>query len=179
MKYAILIPLILIVCAGKGQPLKIQTLSEEDARNGVEKKYLWQETHAYGVVQLILFKNHRFKFLVDKFTGTEFGEGNWKVDKAVIILNTDVKKDDVPIEVVCNNDIAGSVDNFKVSIPKDIKGIDLFDCMVRVNNDSTTCLPSYGRCDGNYTFIDSVKVGFGNGMSSKWVSLVGQIFNSN
>jgi hypothetical protein len=171
MKYAISALFILLVCLAKGQSLKSQKINDEDAKKGIEKKYTWQEAHADGGVQLILFKNHRFKFIVSNLIGAKYGEGPWTIDKDVLILNTDIKKNDVPIEVVCNNDTAGNINNFAISIPRDLKGNELVDCMVRVNNDSTTCLPSYGRCDGSYASIDSIKAVFDNGMTSKWISV--------
>ena len=173
MKYFIWILLSLLVFVVDGQSLKSQKINEEDIKSNIEKKYSWQDIHDEGAINLILYKNHRFKFLINGLSGTKRGVGVWRVKNDIVILNTDMKMNSVPVEVVRNSDTKGNVDGFNISIPKDIKGNDLFDCMVRVNNDSTTCLPSYGKCDGHYTFIDSVKVVFGNGMSSQWVSVMG------
>jgi hypothetical protein len=172
MKYSVFILLIALTSLAKGQTLESEKLNDIDVKNGVAKKYNWQKAHAEGAIQLILFKNNRFKFTVVNQIGIKHGEGNWRVMKDTITLNTDIKKNDVPIKIVCNNDTAGRVDNFNISIPRNLNGVESFDCMVRINNDSVTCLPSYGQCDGRYASIDSIKAVFDNGMSSRWIPII-------
>ena len=66
MKYFIWILLSLLVFVVDGQSLKSQKINEEDIKSNIEKKYSWQDIHDEGAINLILYKNHRFKFLIDR-----------------------------------------------------------------------------------------------------------------
>lgn len=171
MKYLSLLLPLLMVYRSNSQTLAIQKLTSADIKSGVEKKYFWQEEHAYGEIHLILFNNQRFRFSVNKFIGTEGCEGNWIEDGGVISLTSDIQKASVPIQVICNDDTTGRVNGFAISVIKNLKGADLLDELVCVNQDSIKCDPALGQCNASYKSVDSIKVIFSNGMSSKWVIL--------
>jgi len=172
MKYLYVSLLLLMVYRSNGQTLAIQKLTSADIKSGVEKKYFWQEDHAYGQVHLLLFKNHRFRFSVNKFIETEGCEGKWIEDGGVISLTSDIQKASVPIQVICNDDTTGRINGFAISVIKNLKGTELLDELVCINQDSIKCDPALGQCNASYKSVDSIKVTFGNGMSSKWVSLI-------
>jgi hypothetical protein len=63
------------------------------------------------------------------------------------------------------------VNGFKIGILKNLKGQKMEDAMVGINNDSLLCMPSEGICDSNFKSIDSIKIIFENGFSSKWIKI--------
>ncbi|HEY0057630.1 MAG TPA: hypothetical protein VGB56_00760 [Flavisolibacter sp.] len=89
--------------------------------------------------------------------------------KDTLSLRSFIRSDDVPVKLMYSNDTSGMIGGFKISIVQNTKGEHMTDGFVHINSDSVRCLPMMGNCLGDYSQIDSVKVVFENGLSSRWL----------
>lgn len=156
---------------GVGQDLKKTRLSKTDILNGVKYKYEYNETGAYYHIQLLLFKNGIYKYVLGSFARTLFSEGKWAIKGGMLLLNSNISKNAVPASISYSSDTGRVVNGFKIAIVANRKGQLMTDAFVNINVDSVKCLPLAGACVGTYGTIDSLRLLFENGLSSKWMKV--------
>lgn len=158
------------------QDLVLGKLTAKDKANKVKSVYEYHGTDHYSVLRLQLCQNGTFRHTLSSFNQDIFSEGNWIQKDDTLILINSIRIGEVPIELSYSMDTAALLDGFKVGIVRNLKGDEMPDGLVVINNDSVKCAPSYGMCTGTYSSIDSIKVVFENGLYSKWLKLVKRDF---
>lgn len=159
----------------QAQELKKHKLDREDVKKGVWAYYEYREKDSYGYVGLQLFKNGAYQYKVETAGYSSFSKGKWIMKNKVLLLTSDIKKNDLPVKL--NYLIDSPVNaSFKISIVKNLKDELLTDAFVYINNDSLQCLPLTETCLGTYDKIDRIKVVFENGMRSKWIKVEHKVY---
>ncbi|SIO55569.1 hypothetical protein [Chitinophaga niabensis] len=154
-----------------GQSLKRKSLTKADKEHTVRWRYEYRSKEGFFGESLLLFKSGRYKYEAGGCLQGFFSEGRWAVVGNEMILNSDVKKNDVPVSVSYTNDTSDIVNAFKFGIVRNRKGDLMTDAFVIINNDSVKCLPMAGGCVGTYNRIDSVRLQFENGFTSRWMGI--------
>lgn len=160
-----------------GQDLKKVMLSKDEKKNSVVYKYSYSEKVAYGIIVLLLYANGTFNYSINSFNRNVISFGKWKLEKNLLILNSTISKNNLPIKIDYSSDTTSRTNNCKFNIIKNAEGKEVSDAFVLINNDTTRCLPSYASCIGNYKTIDSIKILIENGITSKWIKLKSDINN--
>jgi hypothetical protein len=156
----------------KAQDLVMRKLTDEDKKNKVHKAYEYNATDHYAVIKLCLYQDGTFYYTLNTFNQAVFSKGKWVQKDDTLILANGIKKGHVPIKLSYSNDSSALINGFKVAIVKNLKGEEMPDGLVAINNDSNICLPSYGgMCRSDYTSIDSIKIVFENGLTSEWLKI--------
>lgn len=159
------------------QELLEGTLTKVDSRNGIIHKYEFDCPDSYCEIRLVLFKDYTYTYSLKTFNRDVFSNGKWSRKKDTLIIKSFIQKDNVPVKLTYSNDTAGRINSFKVAIVRNKKGQLMTDGLVKINCDSILCLPMMGGCIGRYESIDSLKIVFENGMSSKWLKIGAKDFN--
>lgn len=154
-----------------GQSLKRKSLTKSDKENDVRWRYEYRSEEGFWGKSLLLFKNGRYKYASGGCLQSFFSEGRWAVIDKVMVLNSDVKKNDVPVSVSYTEDTTDIVNAFRFGIVRNRKGDLMTDAFVNINSDSVQCLPMAGGCGGAYNRIDSVRLLFENGFTSRWTRI--------
>lgn len=160
---------LLIIVAAMGQELKNVKLSKEDRTKGIVSKYE-SAGNAYSSSALVLYASGFYEYEVNFCMGSQFNQGTWRRSKGQLFLKDTIEKDNLPISLKFTSE-KDTIGTFAISEIKNLKGEELGDGLVYINNDSTQCLPSIGACLGTFEKIDSVKIVFGNGYRSKWIKV--------
>lgn len=163
--------LILNALLLSGQSLKRKGLTKIDKENNIRWRYEYRSEEGFWGKSLLLFKNGRYKYTSGGCLQSFFSEGRWAVIDKVMVLNSDVKENDVPVSVSYTNDTSDIVNAFKFGIVRNRKGDLMTDAFVNINADSVKCLPIAGGCGGTYNRIDSVRLIFENGFTSRWMGI--------
>lgn len=171
MKYLLVLLSILLPYNILGQNLKKVKLSKADIQSGVKWRYEFNETHSFFNKTLWLFKDGRYKFSESSFARDLKSTGIWTLYKNILMLNSDIKKDNVPISISYTYDTIGIVNRFRFGVVKNRNGEYLTDAFVNINSSSVKCLPLAGGCIGSYNTIDSVRLLFENGFTSQWIKI--------
>lgn len=161
-----------------GQDLKRMSLSKAEKKKSILAKYLYSEKGSYGFIILVLYTNGSFEYSVDSFNQDVKSFGKWKIEHGILVLNSTIAKDNLPIRIAYSSDTSNRINECKFNIIKNSVGIEVSDAFVLINNDTTRCLPSYASCYGRYTTIDSIKILTENGISSKWFKLTTDLAQS-
>lgn len=152
-----------------GQDLAMRKLTDIDMKNKVYRAYEYNGTDHYAALKLTLYHDKTFYYTLKTFYQDVFSKGNWIQRGDTLILENSIKNGHVPIKLLYSNDSSNLINGFRVAIVRNLKGEEMPDGLVAINNDSNICLPSYGGvCRGEYTSIDSIKIVFENGLSSEW-----------
>lgn len=154
-----------------GQDLKKISLTKTEKKEGVLSKYIFEESGAYGQIILLLYGDGYFKYSIFSFNRQSLSFGKWKFEKGILLLNSGIKKENLPISISYSEDTSNRINGCRFNIIKNLSGKEVVDAFVLINNDTTRCLPSYSSCYGNYSSTDSIKVLLENGISSKWIKL--------
>jgi len=162
--------IIFFSICGNCQTLTKDLITKDDSRKGIYLKFSYSAKDSYGVVNLILKKDNTFFYSSNTFATHEISEGRWKMSKGLLILESTFQLNNIPAEV-SNEQNRKFVDSFNIAVVENIKHEFLTDAFVAINNDTIKCLPMIGKCNGLYEKIDSVKIVFENGMSSKWIPI--------
>ncbi|HAO09494.1 MAG TPA: hypothetical protein DCQ50_21480 [Chryseobacterium sp.] len=170
-KVIVWLALIFSFCKLNGQDLKRVPLSKAEKKKNILAKYLYSEKGSYGVIILVLYTNGSFEYSMYSFRQDVISFGKWKIKQGILVLNSTITKDNLPIRIDYSSDTTNRINQCKFNIIKNSAGIEVSDAFVLINNDTTRCLPSYASCYGRYTTIDSVKILIENGITSKWVKL--------
>ena len=158
------------------QDLEKKVLSETDRKKGILYRYAYECSDSYCEITLTLYKDNNYKYEVKSFMRDVFSSGKWTKKNNILIINSFIQKNEVPVKLVYSNDTSGMIKNFPISIVKNKKNELLLDGLVRINNDSLQCLPMSGVCIGDYKSIDSLKIVFDNGLSSRWLKVENKNF---
>lgn len=158
--------------SAQAQELLKKKRSAADKRARVAQRYEYDCKGSSCSVKLVLFKDHTFKYSLNSFTRNVFSSGRWVMRKDTLSLKSFIQSDDVPVKLMYSNDTSGMVNGFRISVVQNAKGEYMTDGFVHINSDSVRCLPMMGNCLGEYNQIDSVKVVFENGLSSRWIRVV-------
>lgn len=153
---------------GNCQTLKKERISKNDRMKGISLKFNYSAKDSYRVVSLILKKDSTFSYSANTFASHEISEGKWKMSEGLLILESTFQMNNIPAEISYGEN-RKFVDSFDIAVVENIKHELLTDAFVVVNNDTIKCLPMIGMCNGLFKKIDSVKIVFENGMSSKWI----------
>lgn len=167
--FAIAVIVLYSIC-GNCQALKREHVTKKDKMNGVFLKFNYSAKDSYGVINLILKKDNTYSYSVNTFATHKISEGKWKMVKDLLVLESTFQMDNVPAEISYEKN-AKFVDSFDIAVVQNFKGELLMDAFVLINNDTIKCLPMIGKCNASFERIDSVKVVFENGMSSKWITV--------
>ncbi|WP_346319534.1 hypothetical protein [Chitinophaga sp. YIM B06452] len=155
-----------------GQDLKMMKLTKSDIRENVRWRYEFTDKTGYYKETIFLYKNGRFKYFEHGCLFNFYSTGKWEISNSILVLNNDIKKEDVPASISYSND---TTDIFGLSIfgiVRNRKGESISSAFVNINTDSVRCLPAYELCDGSYKTIDSVRLIFENGFTSKWMKVL-------
>jgi hypothetical protein len=173
MRCLILFTLFYVVaCTAIGQDLKKVKLTREERDKGIIEKYKAHSAayHPQGFL-LLLYANKTYRYEeAGMFQNNFFNTGIWTRTKTQLILQDHINKDNIPIKLEYLSK-AGTANPFVFQIVKNLKGEELTDGFVFINNDSTSCLPMMGTCLKEYAKIDSIKFVFENGYRTKWMKL--------
>jgi len=169
MRLFILFFLLLIYAInGTGQDLKEMRLNKTDIQNGIKYKYEYNETYYH--IQLLLYKNGLYKYVLRGCIRALFSEGKWAIKDGILLLNSSISKNAVPVSV-SYSDTGRIVNGSNIVIVANRKGRLRTDVLVNINVDSVKCLPFGGGCVGTYSTIDSLRLLFDNEFSSKWMKV--------
>lgn len=168
--------LILGPCLLNSQTLRRVNATKEDIKSGISKKYEYSDSDSYGIIKLVLFKDGTFNYQSQTFNATLESRGKWRIYKRIISLSSSVSERDVPIKLLYQDSGILNIP-FRILIPRNLKGDNIKECTVKINNDSTECDPNTGLCVGHYYKINRIKIVFENGMQSKWMNISGE-FNA-
>lgn len=171
MKHLIISITCLMYFQAYSQNLKKSNVSKADALKGVTHKYEFNDTESFYRIVLWLFKNGRYKYILNSFNQDLLSEGKWEISGRILKLNSDIKKDNVPASFSLNSDTSYVDKGFKFDVVRNFKGKFLTDVFINVNSDSVKCLPAAAFCTGTYKSIDSVRLQFENGFTSKWMKV--------
>lgn len=146
-------------------------LTKDDKSKGILLKYAYLPKGVYHVgTTLVLYKSGRYEYNERDGGQGFYSFGKWKINHKILTLNSDLQQNEVPIQTKYLID--SSVDKIRrFSEVQDPKRHTWVYAYVLVNNDSTLCNPSLFYCKGSYTKMDSVKILFGDRMSSKWIKV--------
>jgi len=147
-------------------------ITKDDELKGVISKYIFIVPKGYHHVETILtlFKNGNYEYFEADLPQSYYSAGKWKLKNKNLILNSDLQQNEVPIKIEYLTD--SSVNKItKIGEIQDPKYNSWAFSHVLINNDSTICFPASLYCKGSYTKIDSIKVLFGDRMSSKWIKV--------
>ena len=172
-----LLSLILFRCLLAGtfvysQKLRKLPLDKTDSAAGVVAKYRY--THMYdGYLSLYLFQDKKYKYDFVSTGTIAYSSGSWVKEESDILLTSAVQKDSVPIKIKLLTSVDSSVRVYrtKFQIPVNLKGQLLSDSRIFVNDTSTYIFPFFDTTFGSFGEIKRIKVDFGNGFISDWVSL--------
>jgi len=160
--------IIFFSICGNCQTLKKEHITKNDRMKGISLKFNYSAKDSYRVVSLMLKKDRTFSYSANTFATHEISEGKWKISKGLLILESTFQMNNIPAEISYGEN-RKFVDNFDIAVVENIKHELLTDAFVVVNNDTIKCLPMIGMCNGVFKKMDSVKIVFENGMSSKWI----------
>jgi hypothetical protein len=158
-------------CTTNGQNLKKIPLTNAEKKKRVLSKYTFDGRGEYVQIVLLLYGDGIFQYSMSSFNREALSSGKWKFEKGMLILNSDIKRDNLPVKISYSLDTTSRINGCKFNSIKNLSGEEVSDAFVLINNDTTRCLPSYSSCYGNYFRIDSIKVLLESGISSGWFKL--------
>ncbi len=144
-------------------------LTKDDKSKGILLKYAYLPKGVYHVgTTLALYKSGRYEYNERDGGQGFYSFGKWKINHKILTLNSDLQQNEVPIKIhyVIDSNVEAKTKIGEVYDKK--RNNIIYEAHVLVNNDSTSCIPSLLTCKGSYTKIDSVRILFGDRMSSKW-----------
>lgn len=150
---------------------KVSLINAEKEAHEIAKYEFVNKYDGYEV--LCLFKNNTYTYRIAMTGQTEFSNGIWEKEDSEIVLNSAIKKEDVPVELKFFNSFDSSkrVYKTKVQIPINLNGQLLSDSKVFINDDSTYAFPFFDTLVGSYDKIKKIKVEFGDGFKTDWISI--------
>jgi hypothetical protein len=154
-----------------GQALLKRALTFEEKKNKVICAYEYNGSGHYSFIKLLLYENGDFYYSIYSANQNIFSEGKWSKKGKVLYLTSSIQNNNLPVDLTYSTDTSKIIGGLRVGIIKNAKGQELNEGMVRINNDTTKCVPAWGICTGIYKTIDSIKIYFGNGISSKWIKV--------
>lgn len=168
----LIILLAFIACPGSllGQYLKAKKLTKSDIEKNVRSRYEFNADY-FGEI-LLLYNDGRFKYSESSCLFSFYSTGRWKMADKILVLDSDIKKGAVPASISYSNDTTDIFESSRFGIVKNRKGEPLTSAFVNINVDSVQCFPAYGSCAGSYKTIDSVRLKFENGFTSKWMKVL-------
>lgn len=155
----------------KAQNLEMLELTDKDKENNVYRAYEFNAKDHFAVIKLWLYQDGNFYYTLNTFYQDVFSRGKWVQCGDILILTNSIQNGHLPVELSYSNDSSALINGFEVGIVKNLKGEEMPDGLVAINNDSIWCAPSYGICDYNYSSIDSIKIIFENGLKSEWIKV--------
>lgn len=154
-----------------GQEFKRHNVSAEERSKGIIEIYANEATETQGgLFQLYLYKSGYYQYKEQSLSGERYNNGRWEKKKGIIYFTDSVDQENLPISIQYLKEvdtIEGAI--FKYVINK--KGERLYNCLIRVNEDSVHCMPALGKCYGQFTRIHRIRLAFENGYRSKWMAI--------
>lgn len=172
-KMMLFIACVLTVGSLNAQNLKKAPRSKEDISNKVWRKYE-DIGKVDGGVWLILYANKRYRYHISTTNYNAFSNGSWDRVGMDLFLTSDYDSTNIPITTECLSEQKNSENSKTKSIfpiPVNMKGELLSDSRVYINNDSSYCFPFFDTCINSTSSIDSIRVDFGSGFKSRWVTI--------
>ena len=158
------------------QELPKAELKEDDQKNNVLSFYEYEASDHYMIIRLWLYKDSNFYFTLSSFNRDVFSEGKWHQKDDTLTLNSSLEQDNIPVNL-SYTDSTNRKNNFKIGEIRNLKGKEMVDGLVAVNDRSNTCIPSYRICNNQLNSIDSIKIVFESGPSSKWLKISRQNYS--
>lgn len=162
---------LLASLASNSQNLIKKNLTASDRNAKVTAIYEHNANDHYASIKLFLYKDGTYKYTLSTFNSDVFSKGKWKKKLDTLVLSNNISKSNLPVKLTYSTDSTNLINGFKIGIVTNLKGDKMPDGLVAINDDSIMCAPSYGICDYSYTRIDSIRVIFENGLSSKWLTV--------
>jgi len=159
------------------QKLKKTVLTKVDSANGMIAKYELGNRYD-GYESLYLFRDRKYKYDIVSTGGEAFSSGSWERKGTDIILNSTIRKENVPVklELLDSEDSLKRIYKTKIQIPINLKGQLLSDSKIFINDTSTYVFPFFDTTVGRYDKISRIKVDFGSGFKSDWISVPAREF---
>lgn len=79
-----------------GQSLKKRSLTKDDKKDNVRWRYEYRENNGLYRGALLLVKDGRYKYTWNGCLMGLFSRGKWEMTDGMVVLNSDMRKDDVP-----------------------------------------------------------------------------------
>ena len=152
------------------QELMKSKCKEEDKKNNTLSSYEYNATDHYMVIKLLLYRDSTFQFTLSSFNRDLFSEGKWTEKDSTLILRSYLSRENIPVNILYSDSL-NRINNFKIGVIKNLKGEEMPDALALINNKSIKCIPSYGICNNDFESIDSIKIYFESGPSSKWLQI--------
>ena len=152
------------------QELMKAKCKNEDKKNNLLSSYEYNATDHYMNIKLLLFKDSTFQFTLNSFNRDLFSNGKWTERDSTLILKSNLNSENIPIKLIYSDSVNG-ISNLKIGVIRNLVGEEMPDALALVNNKSIKCIPSYGICNKEFETIDSIKIFFESGPSSKWLQI--------
>jgi len=152
------------------QELMKNKCKEEDTKNNLLSSYEYNAADHYMVIKLLLYRDSTFQFTLSSFNRDLFSEGKWTEKDSSLILRSYLSRENIPVKLLYSDSL-NRINNFKIGVIKNLKGEEMPDALALINNKSIKCIPSYGICNNDFKSIDSIKIYFESGPSSKWLQI--------
>jgi hypothetical protein len=153
------------------QDLLSVSLLKSDHSQGVFGKY--ELTGMESFYQLILYKDNTFRYnSFENIIGKRFSEGWWKRKDDLLILNSTVRKETLPIRIDFSDDSI-KIPRTKVHWVYNSKGKLIEDALFFINDDSCVCSSLMDTCTRAFEKISRIKLIIGD-VSSTWVNVTGK-----
>lgn len=177
MKIVLIIAKLVCTClifsSIQAQNLDRVKVMENERKEGVVRKYSYNGKYD-GSIDLLLYKRNRYEYFIRSTNYFAFSQGEWSKENRNIYLYSDVSDKAVPVLVkYLTNDSVNLKSHFL--IPINLKGDRFPDARIYVNNVSTYCFPFFDTCIGNFDLLKRIKIDFGDGFESEWITLESSI----
>lgn len=161
----------LLTISANSQNLKQTSLTMTDKKKGIVSKYEYNATDSYSEIRLIFLKNANFEYTLRTFNQDVFSTGKWARKGNTLTLRSHLSTNNLPVKLVYKTDTSDLINGFKIGVVRNLNGKLMTDGLVNINNDSIQCVPLMSLCYPQLTTIDSIRIVFENGMSSKWIKI--------
>ncbi|MDX2046685.1 MAG: hypothetical protein SFU87_07845 [Chitinophagaceae bacterium] len=147
--------------------------SKSNLADSIADKYAWHITGEYHSAggNLTLYKNGRYKYYsYYPRVQEDSSEGNYRIYKNTLILNSDFQPGNVPVKINCSDSPFNKLSDKYISMPRNLTGDTCYTCSYNFNNDSTRYFPSDIYRGDVPKEISSLKIHFlFNEFSSGWI----------
>jgi len=159
----------------------ISMVNREESKDNITKNLFFNKDSVFASYQYRspdglagTFIKLKYDKSFSYFTGTDiqqsFSSGKWEIIKDTLILNSFIKKDDIPIAM--REMRVAPKDSLVVDWVKDLNGDIVKDATVFFNGDSVlSCMPVFDECKVKAGSVKKIKLAFSNNCTTKWYGL--------
>jgi hypothetical protein len=169
----LLVLIMLSGVAGHGQDLIQIPLTKTEMSQNYKAHYYWQSTDGhYATINLWLSKNGSYEYQLASNLHYTFSEGSWKKLNGILMLTSNLQKNNLPINVSFRQRDSTDFNVKKIAFIKDLNGKYIANAFVYVNDDSTACMDGDLLCRKEFDSIKRIRIEYENyGISSQWIDI--------